>query len=275
MHLRDLILVIDDGTSDDAILDAAMAMAARHDAHLAIDLVSVIPVPDYAISVFPPAVTLDGYRERADAKVHRVEHAAARAGIAAEVRILSDSAQHLLDTAPVQTRYADVVMFGPNTTWDDQWMRRRVVENVVLQSGRPVLLLPISGAIPSFDRALVGWNASDEAARAVHAALPYLNRDADIIVAVVNPKIAGDAHGSEPGADIATHLARHDLGVEVECNSVPHGTEADELQRIAIARGADLLILGAYARSRVRELVLGGVTYALMADPGLPTLMVH
>lgn len=275
MQLHDLVLVIDSDAADDRIVQGALAMANRHKAHLTVCIIAVAAVPDYTITVFPLAVTLDEYVARADAKVRRVEEAAARVGVAAEIRIVSDTAQHLLDKAPVQTRYADLVIVGPQSTWGDQWMRRRVVENVLLRSGRPVLLLPVSGTAPSFDRAVIGWNASDEAARAVHAVLPFLKDRAEVVIAIVNPRVADDAHGSEPGADLARHLVRHDLRVEVDCTSSKCGTDADILRDMAIARGADLLVLGAYARSRVRELVLGGVTHALMSDPDLPTLMMH
>lgn len=275
MQLRDLVLVIDSDPADDPIVEGALAMARRHSAHLTVCIIAVAAVPDYTLSVFPPAVTLDEYVARADAKVRRVEEAAARIGVAVEIRIVSDTAQRLLDKAPVQTRYADLVLLGPQASWSDRWMRRRVVENVVLRSGRPVLLLPASGMTPSFERAVIGWNASDEAARAVHAALPFLHDRADVVIAIVDPRIGDDAHGSEPGADLARHLARHDLRVEVDCIVPDSGTDAENLRNTAIARGADLLILGAYARSRVRELVLGGVTHALMSDPDLPTLMMH
>lgn len=275
MQLRDLILIVDDGAADDAIVNGALATASRHDAHLAIVVMSVTPIPGYTFPVFPLATTIEEMRDRADAKVRRIEAAATRAGVPAEVRIVSDRVQDLLDKAPVQTRYADLVMFGPASTWEDDWMRRRVAENVLLRSGRPQLFLPCSGAVPSFERAVIGWNASDEAARALHAAMPFLRDRAEVIVAVINASASRDSHGSEPGVALARHLTRHGLRVTVDCSSVYAGGEADALRDLAIARGADLLILGAYARSRIRELLLGGVTHTLMTEPALPTLMMH
>lgn len=273
--IKDILLVVDNHDKDAAIVDAALKLAAANDAHLTVVILGVVPVPGYTMSAFAPYVTLDEYRERTAAKENAVAARAQHAGIAAEIRVVSDVAQALIDKAPVQTRYADLVLFGPADSWDDQWVRRRVVETVLLGSGRPILLVPADGRVPSFRQAVIGWNASMEAARAVAAALPLLTPDAQLTVAVVNPRVAADRHGSEPGADLATHLSRHGHRVEVQVLEAGSGDEAIELGGFAHARGTDLLVLGGYGRSRVRELILGGVTRSMIEHAPCPTLIVR
>lgn len=273
--IKDLLLVIDISTNDDAIVAAAVRMAVKHGAHLSVALFSVIPVPDYTVMVYPPFVTFEEYREKTEAKQRSLRDRAARAGVDVEIRILSDTARILLDKTPAQTRYADLVLFGPPATWEDEWLRRRVLENVILGSGRPVLSLPLDGTVPSFERALIGWNAGPEATRAIQVALPHLSAEAEVVVGIVNPEMSADHHGSDPGADIACHLARHGLRVDVSTSTAGSGAEAEALRSMAVDRGVDLLVLGAFARSRLRELILGGVTEDMIGAVATPTLLMH
>lgn len=272
--IKDLLLIVDRGSEDDATVDAALRLAEAHRAHLVVAVVSAIPLPDYAISTFPPFIALDEYREKTDAKERALRQRASQTTVPAEIHILSDLAYVLLEKAPAQTRYADLIIVGPKASWEDHWLRRRMTENVLLGSGRPVLLLP-DRTIPSFKRAMIGWNAGPEATRAVQVALPLLDHRADLVVAVVNPEIGDGRHGSDPGADIAHHLARHDFRVDVASITSAAGAEADALRTLATSRDTDLLVVGAFGHSRLREVILGGVTAALIDASPVPTLLMH
>lgn len=272
--IKDLLLIVDRGAEDDGTVDAALRLAEAYHAHLTIAVVSAVPLPDYAISTFPPFIALDEYREKTDAKERALRQRASQSTVQAEIHVLSDLVYVLLEKAPAQTRYADLIIFGPKGSWEDHWLRRRIIENVLLGSGRPVLVLT-DRTIPSFKRAMIGWNAGPEATRAVQVALPLLDQGADLVVAVVNPEISDGRHGSDPGADISHHLARHNFRVDVACITSAVGAEVDALRALATSHDTDLLVVGAFGHSRLREVILGGVTAALIDSSPVPTLLMH
>jgi nucleotide-binding universal stress UspA family protein len=120
---------------------------------------------------------------------------------------------------------------------------------------------------------MIAWDAGREAARAVHDALPVLERAKSVVVLVINPRRGN--HGAEPGADIALHLARHGIKVEAQNTEVKDLSVADALLSRLADQGIDLLVMGAYGHSRLRELVVGGVTRQLFQQMTVPVLMSH
>jgi len=122
---------------------------------------------------------------------------------------------------------------------------------------------------------LVAWDASREAARAVADAMPLLAAADAVIVLAVDPQPGPDGHGEIPGADIALHLARHGVKAQIE-RTVSAGVPIGELLLSRAADlGADMLVMGAYGHSRVRELLLGGATRSILASMTIPVLMSH
>ena len=121
---------------------------------------------------------------------------------------------------------------------------------------------------------MVCWNGSREAARAVAEAMPILEVAKNVIVVMVDDTPSPEEEGWEPGADISRHLNRH--GVKVELRHVAewvhiHSAILDEAGR----SGADLLVMGAFSHSRLRQLILGGVTKFVFEQSTLPVLMAH
>jgi len=146
-------------------------------------------------------------------------------------------------------------------------------ESLVLTCGRPIVILPPQGASGPLRRVLVAWDAGAEASRAVAGAMPLLLRAEAVEVLVVDHEGDAPAPGRGPGADIAAHLARH--GVRAELRQLSSGTEG--VGRVLLSRaasfGADLVVMGAYGHSRLRERVFGGVTRTALAEAILPVLM--
>ncbi len=118
----------------------------------------------------------------------------------------------------------------------------------------------------------MAWNATRESIRAVADALPLLVKAEAVEVLVVDPQ-RQRAHGPEPGADIARHLARH--GAQVEVRRLSSGGE--DVGRLLLSAsatfGADLLVMGAYGHSHLSEWLFGGVTRTVLYEAGLPVLM--
>ncbi len=207
---------------------------------------------------------------QADEASKRFEADAARAGVAAEWRALEGDVAATLNE---QGRYADLVVVGQSNPEDEDDMSAGVADRLVLELGRPVLIIPYIGTHDTVGkRVLVAWNAKREAVRAINDALPILERAERVDVMVINP--SGE-EGDLPAADISLHLARH--GVKAEAQSIA----ADDIDagNLLLSRAADadadLIVMGAYGHSRFRETVLGGVTRHMMKHMTVPILMSH
>lgn len=122
---------------------------------------------------------------------------------------------------------------------------------------------------------MVCWNASREAARAVVDALPFLRAAEKVIVLAVNPEMSAAGHGAEPGADVAAWLSRHGVRVTVQRDVAPDADVGAVILSRAADHGVDLIVMGIYGHSRMREMVLGGASRSLLASMTVPVLMAH
>jgi nucleotide-binding universal stress UspA family protein len=148
-----------------------------------------------------------------------------------------------------------------------------IIEAALFETGRPTLVVPyIQKGGVKLDRVMVCWDGSRSAARAAGDAMPFLQRAKTVEVAIVTEHGKSD---ETPGADIAQHLVRHGVTVEVKQIVAPDAKTADVLLSHAADTSADFLVLGGFGHSRLREFVLGGVTRSILATMTVPTLMSH
>ena len=149
-----------------------------------------------------------------------------------------------------------------------------MIEAALLGSGRPILIVPnFKEGGAKFDRVLVCWDGSHNAARAIADAMPFLTRAKQ--VEVVTVATDGRANDSMDGLCIAHHLSRHGVIVEVR-NIVAHGQDVSlRICSHAKQQSADLIVMGGYGHSRLREFVLGGATRDILELTIVPTLMSH
>jgi nucleotide-binding universal stress UspA family protein len=151
---------------------------------------------------------------------------------------------------------------------------RQMIEQVVLSSGRPVLVVPYIGWTKTLgERITIAWDGGRESARAVADALPLLKKAKAVTVLVINPEKGN--HGEEPGADIALHLARHGVNAEVRRARFDDVDTGNAILSQVADLSSDLLVMGAYGHSRLRELVIGGVTRTIFEEMTVPVLMSH
>lgn len=221
------------------------------------------------------ASQLEASREAAEKALQDFETQAGRIGVTSVERRLEDG--EAWAGFVLQARYCDLVVVGQSSTGSDAPSRLGdFAEYAVLNSPRPTLVIPTAGHFEHVgQRVLIAWNASMEAARAVAGAIPLLRRAQQVDVAVFNPdREPFDAHGAEPGADIALYLARHGIPVEVRRQTVDTGV-GDALMSAAADWSSDLIVMGAYGHSRFRELMLGGATRTALQSMPVPVLMMH
>jgi nucleotide-binding universal stress UspA family protein len=278
MKLCDILVHVDQSPRTQMRLDIAAALARQHGAHLTALQVIDVAMPVMALgdggggAVI--AELMEQMRQSALAAGVKLkvafEAALAREGIMGEWRQVEGTTQEIL---ALHGRYADLLVLGQDDPESDS---AGLLEAVVFDCGRPVLAIPLAGSFKTIGkRVLVGWNASREASRALHDALPLIAKAETATVFLANPKRGLGGHGEEPGADIARHMARHGLKAEVAKAIADDVPDSALLLNHASDMGADLLVMGAYGHSRLREFILGGMTRSLLREMTVPVLLSH
>ncbi len=280
MAYKNLLVHLDETEACKGRVAAAIALARTQGAHLTgLALVIEASVPAYIGGQLPVEV-VDVQRaqmlERGRATAAVFDKALAAAGQEGESRVVSGLDVDAARVISLHARHADLVILGQEEPEAATGVPPHTVEDVILSAGRPALVIPYIGAGKTLgQRAMVAWDASRESARAVNDALPLLEQAKAVTVLSVNPRPGVDRHGEEPGADIALHLARHGVKVEVQHTQVEEIDVGDTVLSRLADLGSDLLVMGAYGHSRLRELVLGGVTRTLLESMTVPVLMSH
>lgn len=277
---KTLLVHLDNSASCAGRVAAALDLAARFDAHLVGLAVTVEPVVPTFVMAQIPTSTLESQREalraRSDEAIAAFESAAAKAGRSVESRRALAFTEELPETVALHARYADLVVMGQHDPDDANSLSAGTLEQCLMGAGRPVLVVPYIGAKAGFGRnALLAWDASREAARAASDALPLLEKADKVTVLTINPKKGRAAHGEEPGADISLVLARHGVKAEAESMTVRDVSIDEALLSRLSDDGADMLVMGCYGHTRLRELVLGGTTRHILQHMTVPTLMTH
>ena len=279
MAYKDLLVHVDDSKACEGRVQAAIELAITHEAHLTGVYVIGDPPPEtFESGVLLPEMRemlQQGARERADAALDHFTEVAKRNQISFESRVDRVQYTAMVEALAAHARYADIVILGQADP-DDGSVPLYLPEEVTLASGRPSLIIPYIGAAATLgQRVTLAWDASREAARTVNDALPILKLAQAVNVVTVNPSDKPFGHGEQPGADIALHLARHGVEVEVQRIELRDIDVPDIILSHVADQSSDLLVMGAYGHSRLRELVLGGVTRAMLHDMTVPVLMAH
>ncbi|WP_413205510.1 universal stress protein [Rhodospirillum sp. A1_3_36] len=145
----------------------------------------------------------------------------------------------------------------------------------LLESGRPVLVAPPQVSPTVGSRVAIAWNGSAEAARAVLGAMPFLIAAEKVTVLIAEADDNDDA-ADATAHELETHLAWHGVKADVEVLRAGPGTKAGEaIIRACGSMNADLLVMGAYTHSRLRQLILGGVTRHILSNAEFPVLLSH
>ncbi len=175
-----------------------------------------------------------------------------------------------------ETRAADLIVSSSGATAGDAADTRKI-PNVLLASGRPVVLIPENGDFNLVDATVtIAWKNCRESARAVFDALPILHRAKSVrLLTVEEHAIVSTNHDPLRAADIATALSRHGLSVDVMHRQETGEGVGDTILTEASNSGANLLVMGAYGHSRLREFVLGGVTRHILLNATVPVLMTN
>ncbi|RUM25427.1 universal stress protein [Rhizobium vallis] len=171
--------------------------------------------------------------------------------------------------------YADLVLIGAQAA-SDQDLRRRIIDGALFQSPTPMLIIPQRTKVLLAPKTiLLAWDSSDEASRATRQAIAFLRAAQSVHVTLVDPQASSSASGEEPGADVATFLARHGVKVDVDRIS-SGGRRVDEvLRQHAVDVAADMIVMGAYNHPRLQQRLFGGVTRSMLEEIQIPLFLAH
>jgi nucleotide-binding universal stress UspA family protein len=278
MSFRTVFLTVGAGQGD-AEIDQAVAICSALGAHLSVLVVGVAPPPPASpYGVVSNDIWAGDIRQGQD-------EAAARAKVIEEklagTELSSLVAAQYIDRGSVATlaarfaRYADLTLVTPKAKGSES-LQSWVMDGALFESGRPILMLPGGPTtFPASKRVMICWDASVEASKAVRDAIGLMKQAEEVHAVLIDPVPSFDGHGPEPGSDLGAYLGRH--GIHAVIHRLPReGKETGEsLRRTAVDLNADLMVMGGFGHSRLRERIFGGTTTGMMKELVLPVLMAH
>jgi nucleotide-binding universal stress UspA family protein len=280
MAIKDLLVHLDETPASGARLQAALALAAPCGAHVtALFLVAEPFLPGMGGRHLPADLLREHLAHgeaEADAVLAAARAEADRQGVALAAMRESGPLDRLPHLLARHARHTDLTIVGRADLAGHGVDDTALAEAAFLDSGHPALVIPRGGtAVLPPRRALVAWDGSREAARAAGDAIPLLRFAEHVLVLAVDGRDVAGRAGHRPGADIAAHLVRH--GVEAEVRQAASGGAgiARALLGQAQDQAADLLVMGGYGHSRLREVMLGGTTRYMLEHTTVPVLLAH
>jgi nucleotide-binding universal stress UspA family protein len=255
----------------------AISVASALNAHLAGIAFLYDPIVPISGTGYIPAEVIDAQQveneKLAKAAIDWFSEQTRRAGLSAEPVTVSASLAGAGDQFARIARRFDLAIVGqadPDSAGSDDIL----AETTLFESGRPVIMVPYIQKGPlKLDNVMLCWDGSRAAARAIGDAMPLLTKAGRVEVVIVTNERGKD--DEIEGADIAQHLARHGLKVEVHRIGAGGIDVADALLSHAADSGADFIVMGGYGHSRLREFILGGVTHSIFRSMTVPALMSH
>ena len=273
--IRQIQSFIDEADAAAPFVKSVLSIAEGFSAHTQIGVLTAAPMLIPALAplgtLYLPEAILGADNAR---QVEQTRMLAGPAASRADIWGLHDSVGWLAADIRDTWHLADLTLIGPGETWRTPWLRQRLIETLLLSSGTPLIMLPSDQRLPRIRHAVLGWKPSAEACRVLHDLMILAEPNARIDVVSVGPEIQQLPGDELPGSGIEAYLARHGFAVEMH-RFDDGGATGDQLQAFALSRCADVLAVGGVAHSRVREIILGGVTRSLIQDPALPVLLSH
>jgi nucleotide-binding universal stress UspA family protein len=277
MGIKDILAIATSDPQTDAALSQALLLAQRHEAHLAVLVPAFYPAfPVAGPGVMLPELYADLAREAHESALAKAEQAKAlldKARVAGSVRVVDIDTAGLGARATVHAWYSDLIVASTGEEQTQPGLSEPLIADLLTDAGRPLLVIPKGQSLRlPFKKVALAWAPSRHATRAVHDALPFI-QGAQVHVLMVDPR--PNLYGAEPGADIATHLARHGIHTQVETLAANRRSVGETLIEAAKRLEVDLLVMGGYSHARWRELILGGATLDILRATPCPLLMAH
>jgi nucleotide-binding universal stress UspA family protein len=270
-----LIGLVHDEVNPSAALNYGLSLAAHARAHVTVQALSLKLAMTHALITDWAAELVNAENTRrhevAKAAVHKARQDALAIGVSCTPATEQRSYPDVIATFAAHARVHDLTVLEKDVEFLS--LEEGILDEALFQSGRPAIVVPPNVHEFRCKRVLVAWDGSSKAARAVNDALPFL-RAADK-VEIVSVEGEKDLRRSVPGSDLAPHLERHGVEVIVDARTALDGDVAATLRDQAGLFGADMIVMGAFLHSRLREIVLGGVTRSMLKDSRIPLFLAH
>ncbi len=275
--IKDIVVNLSVGQREGCARDYAVSVANALKAHITaiafvydpLDLISQL---GYVATDVMKEQWRD-YNGEAQAVLDRFMEVASRTGVSAEPLMLNTSFASASDRFGIIARRFDLVVVGQAEP-DQKGGEETIIESPLFDSGRPVIIVPhTQSASLKLDHVMICWDSSRPAVRAIADAMPLLELAGRVEVVVVDNERG--KHDEPQGADMGRHLARHGVNLEVKRITRGEIDVANTLLSHAADSGTDLVVMGGYGHSRLREFVLGGVTHSMLRFMTVPVLMSH
>jgi nucleotide-binding universal stress UspA family protein len=278
MSYKTILVYLNDNRRAEAILEPAVSLAERNNAHLiGLHVYATVPAPPVAVPYAADVVNAVAAAQQKETQEIAAVFSRMTAGrsLVAEWRAEKGPRVNPASVVLEHSRAADLIVTGQT---DPDWEATPLVdiaEHLALGSGRPVLVVPYVGRYATLGRNVaIAWKAGRESSRAVFDALPLLKQAEQVQILEI-----GESGASRTGvavdSSIAITLARHGIKPSVRTSVAGEISIGDEILSRLADLGADLLVMGAYGHSRMRELVFGGVTRHIARHMTVPTLLSH
>jgi nucleotide-binding universal stress UspA family protein len=278
MTYKTILVHLNDKRRAEALLEPATEIAGRFNAHLVgVHVYASVPASPVAIPFGSQVLsTIAGAERRETDELAAIfARMTAKKPFVPEWRALKVPHVDLAAVVMDHGRAADLIIAGQT---DPDWDLSPLMdfpERLALESGRPVLVVPYVGRYPKIGRnVVIAWKSTRESARAVFDALPLLTAAETVHILEIKQR-GQEANGLAPDTTIAAALARHGIKPSVRTSIAADIGVGDEILSRLADIGADLLVMGAYGHSRMRELVFGGATRHIARHMTVPTLFSH
>jgi len=276
--IRDIVVNLEHDVSRDRARDFAIGVAEAFDAHIAGVAFAYAPeFPGYVMLEIPPnivAAMVEDSKKAAEAAVKRFDEAARRSLLSAEHRLVRTVGVEAPTLFAALARRFDLSIFlqsSPDGVANDD-----MIESALFETGRPVVVVPyIRKDGLKLDRVVCCWDGGRAAARAINDALPLLAKADKVDLLIIENDKTKNETTEIRGVDMASHLARHDVKVEIEIVPAPDIDVADAILSHVADESGTMIVMGGYGHAKLREIILGGVTRAMLKSMTVPVFMSH
>ena len=277
MTIKRLLIHLDHSQGCDNRLQTALDLARRFDARLT----GVFVVPDYIVPSYVEAqISVDVLADvtekavaRAKEKLADYQARVSQSGVEMQAEVVEGQ---LVTILREHSKYSDLLILGQDNPDDPDNTSYGLADSLLFEGACPCLVVPHSGKVASpGDRVLVAWNASRESARALRESLSILQQASEVVVLTSEPGNAADTGRGHPHADeLMQYLEAHGIsavgsGMGADLNAT------DAINAQAADMNADLIVMGGYGHTRLREFILGGVTHDMLKQTPVPLLLAH